>query len=142
MFDRFPAHHINRYKLLGNSVSVVPYSGSSQEISKIIHLKSVANPDSEALSCGSSNRTTVCLPSLWRRASECTFLGPLYEMRNDGILYQIIHTIKYFYFHSCICITRHYKTDRNIHHWSQLNCATLKNIIFKTKLQTSLIWTC
>jgi hypothetical protein len=64
MFDHFPAHNIDRSELLGKSVSVVPSSGSLQEISDIVNLKSVAFPDSEAMSCGSANGTTFCLRSL------------------------------------------------------------------------------
>ena len=40
-------------------------------------------------------------------------------MINYGILYHIIYTRKYFYFHSCVGLKTHYKTDRNIHHLLQ-----------------------
>lgn len=62
-FDHLPAHHVDRSKLLGDSVPVVLSIGSLQEISNNYSFK-VSGTDLEAMPCSSTNRTTFCLPSL------------------------------------------------------------------------------
>jgi hypothetical protein len=66
-FDQFSAHYMNRFRMLRDSVPKLRAEflmAVYRKLVMVIRLHSVANPESEAISCGSTNRTPFCLPPL------------------------------------------------------------------------------